>query len=215
MTGSAPRSWRRHGCGGATRSDPGQRPCAGDHPGAGGSDFEPVGSVTLKGLPEPVLASSVRWDVAAFATSARSARHVQAVRVRRPGSRDGDAVRQLVPVAGGHGEPRAGVGRSRVGKARLVAELAGRVHAADGARCSTDVATRSWACPTSRSSTPSERWSPAAPPTSCATSSARRGRITVELVPAVAERLRWAAPTTTTTRPRPAATACSRRSALC
>ena len=53
---------------------------------AGGSDFEPVGPVNLKGLPEPVtrelgaLGRARRFSPA----SARSARHVEAVRVRRP-----------------------------------------------------------------------------------------------------------------------------------
>ena len=103
--------------------------------GAGGSDFEPVGPVTLKGLPEPVLASSVRWDVrGGFRPPLpdpldTSRRFVFVGRAAEMAMLDDSWRRSLA----GTGNLVLVSGDPGVGKTRLVAELAGRVHAADGA----------------------------------------------------------------------------------
>jgi class 3 adenylate cyclase len=102
---------------------------------AGRSDFEPVGPVSLKGLPDPVLASSVHWDVRGgfrpplpdpLDTSKRFVfvgRSAEMAMLQESWRHSLAGTAGLVLVAGEPG----------VGKTRLVAELAGRVHAADGA----------------------------------------------------------------------------------
>ena len=101
----------------------------------GGHEFVPVGALELKGLPEPVVASEVRWVVTAEAASPLPA-PLAAAEGELPFSGRADVLVDLHAAwkQATTGGQRAVLvaGEPGIGKTRLVSELARAVHA-DGA----------------------------------------------------------------------------------